>query len=124
MNILKEGVASFGLGCVSPIVLFHKIVGCAALATSPLLKSTNASAEKTAEAPMLSQGVYHQSQKIELNPNNKQATLFSQHAGYPRVAYNFALSSFKRGLDTDDWRSHIDIKREFNAVKREKFPYC
>ncbi len=53
MNILKEGVASFGLGCVSPIVLFHKIVGCAALATSPLLKSTNASAEKTAEAPML-----------------------------------------------------------------------
>ncbi len=59
MNILKEGVASFGLGCVSPIVLFHKIVGCAALATSPLLKSTNASAEKTAEAPMLSQGVYH-----------------------------------------------------------------
>ena len=42
MNILKEGVASFGLGVVSPIVLFGKIVGTSVEATSPLLKSTNA----------------------------------------------------------------------------------
>ena len=64
------------------------------------------------------------SQQIELNPNNKQSTLMSQHAGYARVAYNFGLSSFKAGLDKDEWRSHIDIKREFNAVKRDKFPWC
>ena len=43
MNILKEGVASFGLGVVSPIVLLGKIVGCSVEATSPLLHSTNAS---------------------------------------------------------------------------------
>ena len=48
----------------------------------------------------------------------------SQHAGYARVAFNFALSSFKESLDKDDWRSYIDIKREFNAVKRDKFPWC
>ena len=42
MNILKEGVASFGLGVVRPIVLLGKIVGCSVEATSPLLKSTNA----------------------------------------------------------------------------------
>ena len=48
----------------------------------------------------------------------------SQHAGYARVAYNFALSSFKVGLDNDEWRSHIDIKREFNAVKYDKFDGC
>jgi putative transposase len=42
MNILKEGVASFGLGVVSPIVLFNKIVGCSVEACSPLLHSTNA----------------------------------------------------------------------------------
>ena len=42
MNILKEGVASFGLGVVSPIVLLGKIVGTSVEATSPLLKSTNA----------------------------------------------------------------------------------
>ena len=44
MNILKEGLASFGLGVVSPIVLFNKIVGGSVEATSPLLNSTNASA--------------------------------------------------------------------------------
>ena len=43
MNILKEGVASFGLGVVSPIVLFNKIVGYSVEATSPLLYSTSAS---------------------------------------------------------------------------------
>ncbi|MYC74156.1 transposase [Candidatus Poribacteria bacterium] len=44
LNILKEGVASFALGEVSPIVLFNKIVGISVEATSPLLKTTNASA--------------------------------------------------------------------------------
>ena len=44
MNILKEGVASFRLGDVRPIVLFNKIVGTSVEASSPLLNSTNASA--------------------------------------------------------------------------------
>ena len=47
----------------------------------------------------------------------------AQHAGYARVAYNFALSSFKAGLDAGDGRSYTDIKREFNAVKRDKFEW-
>lgn len=64
------------------------------------------------------------SQQIELNPNNKQSTRMAQHAGYARVAFNFALSSFKVGLDNDEWRTYIDIKREFNAVKRDKFHWC
>ena len=42
INILKEGVASFGLGVVRPIVLFNRILGCSVEATSPLLNSTNA----------------------------------------------------------------------------------
>ena len=63
-------------------------------------------------------------QKIELNPNNKQSTLMAKHAGYARVAFNFALSSFKAGLDNDEWRSYVDIKREFNAVKYDKLDWC
>ena len=63
-------------------------------------------------------------QKIELNPNNKQSTLLAQHCGYASVAFNFALSSFKAGLDADEWRTYQDIKREFNAVKRERFGWC
>ena len=43
MNILKEGIASFGLGVVRPILLFNRIVGCSVEACSPLLNSTNAS---------------------------------------------------------------------------------
>ena len=64
------------------------------------------------------------SQQIALDPNNKQATLMSQHAGYARVAFNFGLSSFKVGLDNDEWRTYIDIKREFNAVKYDAFDWC
>ena len=42
LNILKEGIASFGLGVVRPIVLFNKIVGCSVESNHPILKSTNA----------------------------------------------------------------------------------
>ena len=42
INILTEGVASFGLAVVSSIVLFNRIVGCCVEASSPLLNSTNA----------------------------------------------------------------------------------
>ena len=42
INILKEGVASFGLGVVRPIVLSNKIIGCSLEGTSPLLNSTSA----------------------------------------------------------------------------------
>ena len=44
INILKEGVASFRLGVVSPIVLFNRIVGCSVESEHPPLNSTNASA--------------------------------------------------------------------------------
>ena len=42
MNILKEGVASFGLGEIRPIVLLGKIVGISVEASSSFLHSTNA----------------------------------------------------------------------------------
>ena len=42
INLLKEGVASFALGEVRPIVLFNRILGISVEATSPLLKTTNA----------------------------------------------------------------------------------
>jgi putative transposase len=40
INILKEGVASFGLGVVRPIVLFNRILGYSVDAFSPHLNST------------------------------------------------------------------------------------
>lgn len=53
INILREGVASFGLGVVSPIVLLGKIVGISVGPSNQVLHSTIASAEKIAEAPTL-----------------------------------------------------------------------
>ena len=43
INILKEGVASFGLGDIRPIVLFNRILGISVASSYPLLNSTNAS---------------------------------------------------------------------------------
>ena len=43
INILKEGVASFGLAVVRPIVPCNRIAGICVEASSPLLNSTNAS---------------------------------------------------------------------------------
>ena len=48
----------------------------------------------------------------------------AQHCGYARVAYNAALSSFKSGLDDGNWKTLYDIKKEFNARKRDIFPWC
>ena len=62
--------------------------------------------------------------KIALNPNNVQATQFAQHCGYARVAYNHALSDFKEGLDTGQWRSHSELCRRFNAIKHEQYDWC
>ena len=62
--------------------------------------------------------------KIALDPNNVQATQFAQHCGYARVAYNHALADFKAGLDAGQWRSHIELNKRFNSVKREAYEWC
>ena len=63
-------------------------------------------------------------QQIEIQPNNKQGTRIAQHCGYARVARNYALSVFKEGLDNEEWRSAYDIRKQFNAEKDERFPWC
>lgn len=62
--------------------------------------------------------------KIALDPNNVQATLFAQHCGYARVAYNHTLADFKDGLDNNEWRSISALNKRFNATKRETYEWC
>ena len=62
--------------------------------------------------------------KIALDPNNVQATQFAQHCGYARVAYNHVLADFKGGLANDEWRSHIELNKRFNAIKRDTYEWC
>lgn len=62
--------------------------------------------------------------KIALDPNNVQATVFAQHCGYARVAYNHALADFKDGLDNNEWRSISALNKRFNVTKRETYKWC
>ena len=62
--------------------------------------------------------------KIALNPNNIQSTQFAQHCGYSRVVYNHALRDFKDGLNEGVWRSHLELNKRFNAVKRDVYDWC
>ena len=62
--------------------------------------------------------------KIALDPNNVQATVFAQHCGYARVAYNHTLADFKEGLDNNEWRSISALNKRFNATKRETYKWC
>ena len=62
--------------------------------------------------------------KIALVPNNVQATQFAQHCGFARVAYNTALVDFKVGLNAGEWRTHIEILRQFNAIKYQQYDWC
>ena len=62
-------------------------------------------------------------QVIRLSPNNRQATLLAQHAGFARVAFNHALADFKDGLDEKEWRNDYLLRPRFNAVKATLYPW-
>ena len=58
INILKEGVTSYGLAIVRPIVENFSIIGCCVQATSELVDSSNAFVNNSG-SPSLETGVYH-----------------------------------------------------------------
>lgn len=66
----------------------------------------------------------YKSYKIRLEPNNKQVTLFSQHCGVARHAYNQGLAYcndlFKEGVKTP---SAIDLHKWLVAVIKKENPW-
>jgi putative transposase len=63
------------------------------------------------------------SHKIALQPNNKQRTYFMRACGTARFAYNWALAEWKRRYDAGEKVSEGLLRRELNAIKRERFPW-
>ena len=68
------------------------------------------------------------SHRIALSPTDRQATLMMEHAGWARVAANWARDEFRRAWFTgegepNEWLSDMDLRKRFNAVKREAFPW-
>ena len=55
--------------------------------------------------------------RIALKPTPEQETLFGQHAGYARFAYNWALGEFRAGLDVGEWLSERTLRPRWNRVK-------
>ena len=57
------------------------------------------------------------SHRIALKPTPEQESLFGQHAGYARYAYNWALGEFKAGLEVGEWLSERSLRPRWNVVK-------
>lgn len=63
------------------------------------------------------------SHKIELIPNNKAKTHFKKAFGCARLAYNFGLAKWQEYYKAGIKKSYLDLKKEFNAIKKEKYPF-
>ena len=57
------------------------------------------------------------SHRICLRPTAEQESLFGQHAGYARFAYNWAVGEFRAGLEVGEWLSEKTLRPRWNKVK-------
>ena len=55
--------------------------------------------------------------RVALKSTPDQDSLFSQHAGYARFAYNWALGEYKVGLDVGEWLNQQSLRPRWNRVK-------
>lgn len=63
------------------------------------------------------------SHKIELVPNNKAKTHFKKAFGCSRLAYNWGLAKWQEYYKQGVKKSHLELKKEFNAIKKEQYPF-
>ncbi|MGB9187100.1 MAG: transposase [Methylovirgula sp.] len=61
--------------------------------------------------------------KIALDPNNAQRTYFARASGVARFAYNWALAEWKAQYQAGGKPTDASLRRQFNAIKREQFPW-
>jgi putative transposase len=61
--------------------------------------------------------------KIELKPNNKQATYFAKACGVARFAYNWGLSEWKKQYEAGGKPGELSLRKQLNAIKVEQFPW-
>lgn len=63
------------------------------------------------------------SHKIELDATCKQKRYFASAAGCTRFTWNWALAEWNRQYQSGEKPSGVKLKREFNAIKYEQFPW-
>jgi putative transposase len=62
--------------------------------------------------------------KIELMPTKDQAIYFAKACGIARHAYNWALAEWKAQYKAGGKPSEESLRRHYNAIKAEKFPWA
>lgn len=61
--------------------------------------------------------------KIRLNPTPEQANYFARAAGTARFTFNWAVAEWKRHYEAGGKPSALVLRTEFNALKKEQFPW-
>ncbi|MDI6815856.1 MAG: transposase [Actinomycetota bacterium] len=61
--------------------------------------------------------------KIRLNPTPEQEQYLRQACGVARFCFNWGLSEWKRQYEAGEKSSSYRLKKQFNATKREQFPW-
>lgn len=62
--------------------------------------------------------------KTEMKPNDRQRTLFLQHAGCARFAYNWGLERCIEARKNGEKKpSAMELHRQLNAIKEPEFPW-
>jgi putative transposase len=63
------------------------------------------------------------SHRIRLNPTPEQANYFARAAGTRRFVFNWGLAEWKRQHEAGEKPSALALKKQFNAIKEEQFPW-
>lgn len=63
------------------------------------------------------------SHRIRLNPMPEQAQYFAMVAGTRRFVYNWGLAEWKRQHEAGEKPSALALKKQFNAIREEQFPW-
>src|SRR6266536_3557893 len=61
--------------------------------------------------------------KIRLHPTPEQANYFARAAGTARFVFNWALAEWKRQYEAGEKPNATALKKQFNAIRREQFPW-
>ena len=61
--------------------------------------------------------------QIRLRPNREQETYFFKACGISRFTWNWALAAWKQGYEKGEKPNALELKKRFNAIKAEQFPW-
>jgi len=61
--------------------------------------------------------------KIRLNPTSEQKQYLQQACGIARFCFNWGLAEWKHQYEEDGKPSAYALKKQFNAIKHEQFPW-